>query len=88
MNKKKDDYLEMLDYIVKTLKKSGYNIEADKIEHEIGSSFTSTELCLRSGSILMGFKSRLDLRELVGDEIEDFLNFCNIQGLHIKPGPK
>ena len=88
MKNKHDDHLEMLDYIVNTLKKSGYNIEANKLEHEISASFTSTELCLRCGSILIGFKSRLELTELVGDEIEYFLNFCSNQGLHIKPGPK
>ena len=88
MKKKRDDYLEMLDYIVNTLKKSGYNIEANKLEHEISASFTSTELYLRSGSILMGFKSRIEITELIGNEIESFLNFCSKQGLHIKPGPR
>ena len=88
MKYKSDDHLGMLNYIVNTLKKSGHNVEADKIENEISVSFTSTELCLRCGSILMGFKSRLEMTELIGDEIEDFLNFCSKQGLHIKPGPK
>ena len=77
------NYLEILYQINESLKESGFGRQADELNSEIKYSFTSTEICMKCGSILLAFKNELKLTDKTSNLINEFAQYCRSIGLLI-----
>jgi hypothetical protein len=80
-----NNHLDKLEKIIKILKDSSLINEAKELEINIESSFTSTEICSKCGYLLSRYKRNSKIQQIIGNEINDFLNYCFNNGIHITP---
>jgi hypothetical protein len=85
MQNNSSNHLVKLDRIIKILKDSNLQNEARELALQIEGSFTGTELCAKSGFLLVEFKKNQKIVEVIGKEIDDFLYYCSKNGIHIMP---
>jgi len=79
-------HLEILDEIDKLLADKGLEDQRQQLEFEIRASATGSELCLRSGSILLTLQNTDNQFSLVtGHLIKEFVSYCHANGLYAKP---
>lgn len=74
-------HLEILTEIDNLLKAAGLESDRLLLENEIRSSSTGTEICLRAGSTLLGLKTQREIGLLIGGQIDEFVIYCNSNGL-------
>ncbi len=85
MEKPKRHHLEILNSINELLVTSGFSKEAEELKNEISASSTGSELCMRCGSILLIYLNNRKLKQAIGKQIDEFNNYCQFNGLLIKP---
>ena len=85
MKKPSRNHLEILSSINELLVASGFSKEAEELINEISTSYTGSELCMRCGSILLIYRNNKKLNQVIGKQIDEFNNYCQFNGLLIKP---
>lgn len=85
--KTKFNYLGAIDDIMLQLQEHGLTYDSNCLKYEIRSSATGGELCSRVGSTLLAMKNKQEVKKAVGPQIDQFVEYCNSQGLLVKPSP-
>lgn len=79
-------HLEILNNIDNLLSDNGLEEERIALKKEVTASTTGSELCLRSGSLLLTLqKSQSRLSIVAEDLIKEFISYCHAHGLYPKP---
>ncbi len=83
MKKPTRNYIEILSEIDIQLKST--NLETDRLLllEEIRSGSTAGEICSSVGFLLNSMKSRIEIDNVIGEQISEFLNYCRYNGLII-----
>lgn len=77
------DHLEILKEIDFLFATHGLETERQQLNLEISASSTGSELCSRCGSKLLEFqKSNKKAALLIANLIDDFISYCNTNGLY------
>jgi hypothetical protein len=85
MQNNPSNHLDKLDKVIRILNDCNFKNEAKELETKIDESFTSTELCLKCGSLLSKYIRNQKIEQVIGKEINDFIHYCSINGINITP---
>ncbi|WP_434574787.1 hypothetical protein [Riemerella anatipestifer] len=77
------DYLKKIDRIVEILSANNRNVEAGRIQDLRQAAFTVTELLLSVGYELSRMVKTPVIKNIIGNEVEDLIQYCKRIGLLI-----